>query len=70
MCVLSIREHIKIHEIYRLQKFVENNKRTFAGLQDFMLPQTKSRKFVEELLILLLKQSFDNIDWCNLSKII
>ncbi|WP_375619759.1 MULTISPECIES: hypothetical protein [unclassified Bartonella] len=69
MCVLIMEKQIKIHGIYGIQEFIENNKSVLVELEGLIFTQSKSRKLVEGLFTLQLKQYFNSINWYNLPKI-
>ncbi|WP_375670362.1 hypothetical protein [Bartonella sp. PS7NMGDW] len=62
-------KNIKIPRIYGTQEFIENNKSVLVELEWLIFTQSKSRKLVEGLFTLLLKQYLNSINWYNLPKI-
>ncbi len=62
MCLLIMEKNIKIRGIYGTQKFIENDKSVLVELHGLIFIQSKSRKLVEGLFTLLLKQYFNSIN--------
>ncbi|WP_375637425.1 MULTISPECIES: hypothetical protein [unclassified Bartonella] len=57
-----MEKNIKIRGIYGTQKFIENDKSVLVELHGLIFIQSKSRKLVEGLFTLLLKQYFNSIN--------
>ncbi len=62
MCLLIMEKNIKIRGIYGTQEFIENDKSVLVELHGLIFTQSKSRKLVEGLFTLLLKQYFNSIN--------
>ncbi|WP_375643148.1 MULTISPECIES: hypothetical protein [unclassified Bartonella] len=57
-----MEKNIKIRGIYGTQEFIENDKSVLVELHGLIFAQSKSRKLVEGLFTLLLKQYFNSIN--------
>ncbi|WP_375660122.1 MULTISPECIES: hypothetical protein [unclassified Bartonella] len=57
-----MEKNIKIRGIYGTQEFIENDKSVLVELHGLIFTQSKSRKLVEGLFTLLLKQYFNSIN--------
>ncbi|WP_375606395.1 MULTISPECIES: hypothetical protein [unclassified Bartonella] len=64
-----MEKNIKIRRTYGTQEFIEKNKSILVKLHGLIFAQSKSRKLVEGLFTLLLKQYFNSINRHNLPKI-